>query len=179
MILTGQEIIKKVNKGQIIISPFDRHLVNPNSYNYRLNTKLLEFDGQTIDARKQQSCKTIHLTGKGYVLQPNKLYLASTLETIGSKSYVTSLIGRSSVGRLGLFVQITADLGNLGAIHKWTLELKTVQPLRIYPDMKIGQVSFWVPSGQKNNQYEGKYHGYNVPASSKMHEELVRKGIDL
>ncbi|OJH35768.1 dCTP deaminase domain-containing protein [Cystobacter ferrugineus] len=50
---------------------------------------------------------------EGFLLQPGRVYLGSTQEVIGTDTYVPSLIGRSSLGRLGLFLQITADLGHL------------------------------------------------------------------
>jgi dCTP deaminase len=101
----------------------------------------------TIDTRRQPVAKRIEIPETGYVLQPGRLYLGHTYERIGSTHFVPSLIGRSSLGRLGLFLQITADLGHLGTYHKWTLEMTVVQPLRIYPKMRIGQVSFWEPQG--------------------------------
>lgn len=79
----------------------------------------------------------------GYILKPRQMYLGHTAETIGSRKYAMSLIGRSSVGRLGLFLQISANLGHTTSSHKWTLEMVSVKPLKIYPYMKIGQVSFW------------------------------------
>ena len=39
MILTGQQIIKEVRSGGIVISPFSEEQVNPNSYNYRLGAE--------------------------------------------------------------------------------------------------------------------------------------------
>lgn len=172
MILSGNEILRQVTKGKIAIVPFDVHLINPNSYNYRLGPTLLEVTDSIINPRKKSSFKQINLTNTGYILKPNRLYLASTYEKIGSDFYVVSLIGRSSVGRLGLFVQITADMGNLGSKHNWTLELKVVQPLKIYPGMKIGQVSFWEVSGAVNNLYAGKYSVHEKPYRSKIYEEL-------
>jgi dCTP deaminase len=75
------------------------------------------------------------------------VYLGTTVERIGASATVPSLIGRSSVGRLGLFVQFAADLGHPGAAHRWTLEIEVVQPVRVYPGMVIGQVSFWTTAG--------------------------------
>ena len=82
------------------------------------------------------------------------------------------LIGRSSVGRLGLFLQITAPLGHIGTCHNWTLELKVVQPLIVYPKMKIGQVSFWYVTGDNKTNYEGKYWKYSGPHISEIYNEL-------
>jgi len=150
MILTGSSIVDEVKNGTITIKPFAKDLVNPNSYNYRLGDELLVLDDEILDVRKSPTTKRIIIPEEGYVLQPGKVYLGHTYETIGSSDYVPSLIGRSSLGRLGLFLQITADLGHIGTGHKWTLELKVVQPLRVYPGMRIGQVSFWKPDGLKS-----------------------------
>ena len=172
MILTNLEIVKQVKKRKIHIEPFNKNLLNPNSYNYRLDYKLLEFD-EILDAKTKCKPKEILLTDEGYVLQPNKLYLASTFEKIGSGKYLTQLIGRSSVGRLGLFLQITAPIGHIGTYHKWTLELKVVQPLRIYPLMKIGQVTFWCTKGSKEVNYNsGEYKNYQSAQISKFYKEL-------
>lgn len=172
MILTGNEIRKQVLNNRINISPFIEENVNPNSYNYRLGEFLLEIEDGEIDSRKKVIYKKIKLSDDGYMLQPKKLYLGSTVEEIGSDYYVTQLIGRSSVGRLGLFLQITASLGHFGSKHCWTLELKAVQPVRVYPNMKIGQVSFWTMNGSKDIEYEGKYQRYSMPHVSEFYKEL-------
>ena len=173
MILTNLEIIKQVSKKNISIEPFNKNLINPNSYNYRLDYELLEFDGE-LDAKEKCKPKKIILSEDGYILQPNKLYLASTFEKIGSKKFLTQLIGRSSVGRLGLFLQITAPIGHVGTNHKWTLELKVVQPLKVYPLMKIGQVTFWKIKGSKKINYnKGEYKNYQSAEVSKFYKELA------
>lgn len=163
MILSGNEIKKQVDQGNIIIDPFDTSNINPNSYNYRL--------GEEYMLVPELSFKEIGITGNvkiqsipidGLLLLPGKVYLSTTFETIGSCKFVTSLIGRSSVGRLGLFLQLYADLGNLGPAHKWTLELTCVQPIIIYPHMTIGQVSFWMPAGEIK-EYQGQYTNFNTP----------------
>ena len=112
MILTYQKILESVNNGRICISPFDEAMLNSNSYDYRIDRKLLEIDDIPVDPKKQTSYHEIEFNDDGYVLSPNKTYLANTYEEIGSKEFVPLLIGKSSLGRLGLFLQITADLGN-------------------------------------------------------------------
>ena len=163
MILTGNQITKEVEKGSIFIDPFHPAQVNPNSYNYRLGKKLRVAKTIAFDASNPNDWEDIIIPKSGYILQPGKLYLGSTVETIGSDTFVPSLIGRSSLGRLGLFLQITADLGHIGTKHKWTLELEVVQPLKVYPNMIIGQVSFWQTEGLEllhGSIYREQNHSY-------------------
>ncbi len=168
MILTGSEITENVQRGNISLEPFFDAFVNPNSYNYRLGDELLEVLDAAIDTREQYRTRSITIPPDGYTLMPGRMYLGSTYEKIGSRQFVPSLIGRSSLGRLGLFLQITADLGHLGTNHHWTLELTCVQPLRVYPFMKIGQVSFWKPEGlellqERYQEIQNNYSGYSLP----------------
>ena len=164
MILTGDEIASAVDGGAITIEPFSRQLMNPNSYNYRLGEQLVVIDDSVIDLHGKAHTHEIIIPEEGIELQPGIIYLGHTLETIGSDSYVPSLIGRSSLGRLGMFLQITADLGHLGTRHRWTLEITVVQPLRVYPRMIVGQVSFWQPKDRElltsSDNYLGKPQSY-------------------
>lgn len=176
MILTGDEIERCIANGSIAIKPYSSKSINPNSYNYHLGPTLLEADKSVIDPKKEQKFSKITIPKQGYTLQPGKLYLASTVESIGSDEFMISLIGRSSVGRLGLFVQITADMSNIGSNHHWTLEIMVVQPLIVYPGMTIGQISFWTTDGDSDELYVGKYHAHTEPHMSKLHEEYKRKG---
>ncbi|WP_119343668.1 dCTP deaminase [Facilibium subflavum] len=146
MILTGDQIVKSVWEGDIYISPFDYTRVNPNSYNYLLGNKLKVYKGIGDDG--QNIFEEIMLDDSGYVLQPGTMYLGVTHETIGSSRYAMSLIGRSSIGRYGLFLQISANLGHTTSSHRWTLELYACMPIRLYPMMPIGQVSFWNNLGE-------------------------------
>lgn len=161
MILTGRQIAAAVDAAEIVIRPFHPSRINPNSYNYTLG-RHLKFAEGVLDARREVRWHSVTIDHEGYVLVPGRLYLASTAEVIGSDIYVTSLIGRSSLGRLGLFVQVTADLGHQGAVHCWTLELTVVQPLRVVPGMSLGQVSFWRTAGSVTS-YSGMYGQTSAP----------------
>ncbi len=162
MILTGQEIIREFNKGNIKIEPFMVEMVNPNSYNYHLGTTLKKFHS-FIDGK--QSFKEIKIPERGYILRPGTMYLGNTKEVIGSEKYAMSLIGRSSIGRLGLFVQVSADLGHTTCSHQWTLELVACKAIRVYPNMKIGQVSFWDNKG-RITKYNGNHARHSNPQES-------------
>lgn len=159
MILTGNEIEKELKKSNIVIEPFNKNQLNPNSYNYRINDEIIDFSNNRI--------KKIKIPKSGFVLKPHKIYLSSTYEILGSEKYAMSLIGRSSLGRLGLFLQVSANLGHTGSKHSWTLELVSTKPIRIYPKMIIGQISFWTNKG-KIIPYKKSYSKYNKPKQSKI-----------
>ncbi len=168
MILTGSEIKRNVSLGRIIIEPFNETQVNPNSYNYRLGDTYIEIkDDKTSDLKETQKDIKLHkLPEDGVIFYPNRMYLCNTYETIGSEYYVTSLIGKSSMGRLGLFLQLSADLGHQGEVHKWTLEIKPIIPIKVYPHMIIGQVTFWKPLGSYTKS-KGYYKGFDEPKESR------------
>lgn len=159
MILTGLEIIKQLNDGTISISPFDLNQVNPNSYNYRLGETLKVYTGKP---ENNYLFEEITIPESGYILQPRNMYLGATYESIGSSTFSMSLIGRSSMGRLGLFLQLSANLGHVTSDHHWTLEMYCAKPIKIYPKMIIGQVSFWVNEGPETI-YQGRYGKINEP----------------
>lgn len=162
MILTGSKIKKEVRRGNISIKPFSPSQINPNSYNYRLGSKLKVFE--KFDGNKSLF-KGIEIPREGYVLEPRKMYLATTKEIIGSSKYAMSLIGRSSMGRYGLFLQCSANLGHTTSKHRWTLEIVATMPIKLYPGMIIGQVSFWRNFGSVK-KYKGQYGFLNYPQES-------------
>lgn len=170
MILSGKEIIKEVENGRIHIDPFDEENINPNSYNYHLGPKLVHVKKLDVDNNNEPECEIIEIPPEGYVIEPGELYLGNTVEMIGSEFYTTSLIGRSSMGRLGLFLQISANLGHQTIFHNWTLEIRSCIPLRVFRNQVIGQVSFWEPMGDEK-RYEGYYANHNEPTLSKGIEE--------
>lgn len=164
MILTGSQIQKEVESGRIMIDPFDEACVNPNSYNYHLGSTVWAATGDVLDAAREPELVQVQIGGDGLLLHPGRLYLGHTAEIIGSEVFVTSLIGRSSVGRLGLYLQLSADLGHQGAVHGWTLELTAIQTLRVYAGMRVGQVSFWSTQGP-SALYRGAYATTSLPAT--------------
>lgn len=153
MILTGNAIRREREAGTILIDPFDPASLNPNSYNFRLGDRAVAITAGAADGDHRED---MVIPPEGFVLQANVLYLAHTHETLGSQRFAMTLLGRSSLGRLGLFLNITADLGHVGSASQWTLELSVVQPLRVYPFMRVGQIAFWATEGPLVN-YCGRY----------------------
>jgi dCTP deaminase len=160
MILTGRCIAKECRRGAITIDPFVERHINPNSYNFHLHDKILMRDNPN------EKWQMAPIGDQGLILSPGMLYLGATEEIIGSDEYVTTLLGKSSVGRLGIFLNITADLGHLGSRSRWTLELTVIQPVRVYGGMCIGQVTFWIVTSQRT-RYRGRYHRHLGPAENK------------
>ncbi|MCG8329458.1 MAG: hypothetical protein MI974_17320 [Chitinophagales bacterium] len=165
MVLTKHYILKEVRHNKITIHPFNEAQLNPNSYNYRLGKSLKELVGYNKEGDKP-IYKNIEIPEEGYTLKAKTLYLGNTYECIGSTDYMISLIGRSSIGRLGLFLQVSANVGHTGTIHHWTLELFPTQDVLVYPKMIVGQVSFWKNSGHIS-LYKGYFGNFNEPTPPK------------
>lgn len=163
MILTGPAIVEAHKVGDVAITPFSAREVNPNSYNFRLSPHLIKLrpDGTGTIRRTD-----VTIPEDGYILTPGALYLGATEEKIGSRRYATTLLGRSSIGRLGVFLNVTADLGHVGSCSNWTLEISVVQPVRLFSRMRIGQVAFWHSHGP-TTLYDGQYAQDCRPEPSK------------
>jgi dCTP deaminase len=173
MILTGPEIRAATHDGRIRITPFTSDQINPNSYNVRLGPTLLTYTDPILDTYRPNPTRATTIGPDGYILRPDELYLGHTLEQVGSDTFVPLLFGRSSVGRLGLFVEITAPIGDIGFHGQWTLMLSPVRPLRIYPGMKIGQIMFFVSTGAIH-AYQGKYQDAAGPQPSQYWRDPLR-----
>lgn len=167
MILSGLKIKEEVERKKIWIDPFCENQINPNSYNFRLGNQLKIYANHILDPKKNNETILIDIPPEGYVLQPTKLYLGHTKEVMGSEHYVPIIRGRSSIGRIGLFVHITADLIDIGSINQWTLQMHCVQPVKIFAGMQIGQVTFWHIEGDIT-LYNGKYQHSLGPTASKI-----------
>ena len=141
MILTGQEIKKHLGDS-IIIEPFDESQINPNSVNLRLHDELMVYEELVLDMKKPSRVRRITIPPEGLVLPPHQLYLGRTLEWTATHNFVPMIEGRSSAGRLGLSVLVTAGFGDVGFAGHWTLPMIAVNPVRIYPGVPICQIFY-------------------------------------
>ena len=156
MIFSGLEIKKRLGT-DIIIEPYDEKFLNPNSYNLRLHNELLVYDEELLDMKKANKSSTITIPDDGLILYPGKLYLGRTMEFTKTNNCVPMLEGRSSVGRLGLYIHVTAGFGDVGFTGYWTLELHCVQPIKIYPGIDICQIYYHTLQGDFVEYKSGKY----------------------
>lgn len=174
MILSGKQIRNKLGK-EIIIEPFNENQLNPNSYNLKLHNELLIYEEFPLDMKKENNCKNIIIPPEGLILEPNKLYLGRTIEYTGTDKFVPMIEGRSSVGRLGLFVHVTAGFGDVGFRGYWTLEIHCIQPIRIYPDVEICQIYYHSIDGDYDTYSSGKYQNNKGIQPSLLYRDFQNK----
>lgn len=158
-ILTGNEIKKQYELGHIFISDFDDKRLGPNSYDITLHNELLRYntDSLYLDAKKDNKTEKIIIPEEGYILKPGVLYLGRTVERTKTNGFAPMIEGRSSMGRLGIAIHATAGFGDNGFEGYWTLEIFVIEPVKIYPGMRIGQLYYHTLEGDQNIKYHGKY----------------------
>lgn len=197
MILTGPQIKYAREQGWLDISDWDEKRLNPNSYNLRLANELMIYGQEysykaiemdkngnltenfveksgimrlkNLDMANDMPVATFSIPESGYLLEPGVLYLGRTMEYTKTNKFVPMLEGRSSIGRLGVSIHVTAGFGDIGFKGYWTLEITCVQPTIIYPEIEICQIYYhtiaptcdiWVPDDNSPDikKYEsGKY----------------------
>ena len=169
---TGAKILEEIGKGNLVIEPFDPASVGTNSYDVHLDDTLTFYDEDILDPYTDNKATTIKIPEEGYVLEPNKLYLANTMEYTETHNAIPCYDGRSSFGRLGLFSHVTAGFGDIGFCGQWTLEIVVPQKLRIYPGLRIGQIYYHEACGElPETGYHGKYQGSRGTLTSCMYTE--------
>lgn len=174
MILSGLEIKRRLGK-DIKIDPYDERRLNPNSYNLCLHHELMVYDNPILDMKKTNDAHLITIPETGLVLQPGTLYLGRTLEYTETHNLVPMLEGRSSVGRLGVFIHVTAGFGDVGFCGFWTLEIMCVQPVRIYPGVEICQIFYHTIQGDFVEYQSNKYQKNKGIQPSLMYKDFEER----
>lgn len=174
MILSGLEIQKNIGK-RIWIEPFDESRLNPNSYNLRLADELLVYHNKVLFMDEDNPVEHITIPKTGFMMEPGKLYLGRTMEFTQTDGFVPMLEGRSSVGRLGLFIHVTAGFGDIGFAGYWTLELHCVQPIMIFPEVEICQIYYHTLEGEYIPYHSGKYQNNTGVQPSMLWKDFARR----
>jgi dCTP deaminase len=136
-----------------------------------------------IDLREDQAGLTELVDvdkGEALILHPGEFVLGSTVERVRlPEDLVARLEGKSSLGRLGLLIHSTAGFVDAGWDGHLTLELSNVAnlPITVYPEMKIGQISFLQMSTPAERPYGSsglgsKYQGQRGPTPSRYEENF-------
>lgn len=175
MILSGHRIQELLGTS-IIIDPFNPAQLNPNSYNLSLHDELFVYKTPILDMKSDNALRAVSIPPEGLTLKANLLYLGRTQEYTETHDYVPMLEGRSSIGRLGLFIHVSAGFGDVGFAGYWTLEMHCVQPVTIYPFVQICQIFYHSVDGSVS-EYKSKYQGNKGVQPSLLYQEL-RKNSD-
>ena len=171
MILSGHEIRAQLGKS-IIIDPFDESRLNPNSYNLALYHELMIYEEVELDMRRPNRVRRVDIPEEGLVINPGRLYLGRTAERTETHNLVPMIEGRSSIGRLGLFVHVTAGFGDVGFRGYWTLEMFAVQPVRVYAGVPICQIFYHDIRGEVTEYESDKYQDNNDIQPSLLFKEI-------
>ena len=171
MVLPDRVIRRLIDDGRIGIDPYDPELMQPSSLDVRVDRLFRVFRNSRypfIDVKREQEELTelVDVAGdEAFILHPGEFVLGSTLEQVRlPDDLVARLEGKSSLGRLGLLIHSTAGFIDPGFDGHVTLELSNVAnlPITIYPEMKIGQLSFM----QLSEPAERPYGAPGNPCSS-------------
>ena len=170
--LSGLKILEEYENGNITIRPFNKNQLNPNSYNLRLDNKLLMYTGEYLDMRADNPTEELIIPEDGLILEPGKFYLGKTVEWTHTNKYVPCFDGRSSTARLGgIAVHICAGFGDVGFAGNWTLEITVKYPVKIYPNVEIAQI-YYQPIEGDYILYNGKYQNSTDVMASKMYKDF-------
>lgn len=156
MMLVDRDILRYTLERRINIVPWDDKNLGSNSYDLSLGDHLLVYTEKILDVKKVNPTKRVDIGQDGFTLLPGELYLAYTKEYTECDDLVPQLEGKSSIGRLGICVHLTAGFGDVGFKGHWTLELTCVKPVTIYAGMSIAQIFFFFPNSKAIKPYHQK-----------------------
>jgi dCTP deaminase len=174
MIVTRSRIERAVRESEIEIEPYSRENVAPNGYDFHLGRELVAFPRDDPDAHGEE----LVIPEEGIVLEPGRFYLGVTLERTASRRYAQMLFGDRSVGSLGIWVQVSAPLGHVGSRIRWTLEIRVVQPVRVYAGMKFGRILFLVNLGGIHPYGSGAFRRSGKYLENTMSRSLIERDRD-
>jgi len=172
MVLSDNQILQRLDK-DLHISHFNRENLNPCSYDLTISPEITIYQNSVLDCKSEQ--KTIvRPMGSSFVLKPNMVYIAHCVEHLKiPRNLRATLSGKSSLGRLGLLIHLTAGFIDPGFEGSLVLELACIQPLIIYPFMKIGQIEFMDVYDDVIEDYSqkpgSKYQNQQGSQTSKFH----------
>jgi len=207
MILTGNEILRQIEQGRIIVDPFDPKRINPASLDLTLGDKVAvyedftlcdaadhciaqgkPYDGSNLMVKGVSRAYDTKVPSKlrhfaidpafGWVVTPGIGYLMHTAERIETDHYVPVLDGKSSVGRLFIKVHETAGYGDPGFNGQFTLEVTaSTFPVRLYPGMRICQIRFHRVDGELRS-YKDSGHYKGEAAMGPIGSRINVSGFD-
>lgn len=161
MMLSDYDICRFVASGDIYIENFSDDMVQPASVELTLGSdfSIYEETGEPLDptAFKPWDLGLTTIGGPGgFVLYPGQFALGTTAERVKLAPTISAqLNGKSSLGRMGLTVHVTAGFIDPGFEGHITLEMVNLlkRPLLLTPGMRIAQLAFFKLSSASRRPY--------------------------
>jgi len=175
MILSDITLQNMLDTGEIAVSPLSEHAIQPGSIDCRLGNHYLRSVSETQIAMDMPPQYEEIIADK-VIIPPHSFLLATTMETIRLPAYLSAFVeGRSSVGRIGLFIQ-NAGWVDAGFEGKITLELYNANsvPIELTAGRRICQLVFCRMDQAAAVPYNGKYQGQNKSEGSRIYQDLER-----
>ncbi len=178
MILSDSLILENIKSGAIVIEPFNIQNLNPCSVDLTIAPEYKLYIDDVLDVKQLNRVYELKMESHGVLLEPGKVYLYRCNEKVGCKGNIRGKVeGKSSLGRLGLFVHVTAGFIDPGFEGSLVLELVATQQVRIYPNMKICQIEFAYVQGDIMEPYDKK-SGSKYQGQSGVQESLYHKNFN-
>ena len=173
MILSDRTLKKMIENKELIAEPLCSQSLQSASLDCRLGSHFLKFKNNQSVIDLSDRCDYEEVSAQSIVIEPHSFLLATTMEYIGLPDYITSFVeGRSSIGRIGLFIQNAGwiDPGFKGHI---TLELYNANhlPIKLTAGRRICQLVFCKMDLPAQMPYKGKYQGQVRATGSKIFED--------
>jgi dCTP deaminase len=178
MILSDKTLTSMIQKGDLVVEPITPESIQPASIDCRLGTHFLiveSFNMQSITLDSEINYREFE--GDTLTIPPHSFLLATTMEYVKLPNDLTAFVeGRSSIGRLGLFIQNAGwvDPGFEGCI---TLELYNANslPIVLQAGRRICQLVFCKMDQAALNPYQGKYQGQRKSVGSRVFKDSENK----
>ena len=195
-ILSDKDIKEHLKSGKIVINPLTNPEVQiqPSSVDLRIGS---EFKGfriirkPCIDPMDQSDLDSYMESfyideGEPFIIHPGEFALATTYETIKlPHDLVARVEGRSSMGRLGVTMHVTAGYIDPGFMGKITLEISNIgkMPVALYTGQRVCQIVFETMTSPSERPYghpdrDSKYMGQKSPVTSKIKHDYEIKNIN-
>jgi dCTP deaminase len=175
MILSDTTLKEFLDNGTLVVEPLDEIQIQPASIDLRLGThylKVAEHRSAILDLINKPEYEEI--VQDEVVVPAHAFLLATTREYVKLPDDLTAFVeGRSSIGRLGLFIQNSGwvDPGFEGEI---TIELYNANslPIKLKSGVRICQLVFAKLDQQAAKPYRGKYQGQRKATGSRVREDV-------
>ena len=153
-ILSDKTIKEYLEEGKIVIDPLkDEQQIQPSSVDMRLGDEFKVFKvirkpyidpKDDEDIAEYMESSTVP-EGEAFIIHPNEFALATTQEYVKvPDDLVARVEGRSSMGRLGVTMHVTAGYVDPGFEGRITLEISNIgaMPVALYPGQRVCQLVF-------------------------------------